>query len=132
MNKNIESENSHNSYFSKQRQFKSLVKNIQKDIISKEYEKQGYSFKSYVRRTWNISQIQTYRYLISAKVLDQLEEFEILPCCENLCRFLYNCTETPEQIKLLWRTVINNMGSNPESINVSYVRQIWNEFFQKR
>ncbi|KAL6631914.1 hypothetical protein U3516DRAFT_775570 [Neocallimastix sp. 'constans'] len=75
---------------------------------------------------------KTYRYLISAKVLDQLEEFEILPCCENLCRFLYNCTETPEQIKLLWRTVINNMGSNPESINVSYVRQIWNEFFQKR
>jgi len=24
--------------------------------------------------------LETYRYLISAKVLDQLEEFEILPC----------------------------------------------------
>ncbi|KAG4091516.1 hypothetical protein H8356DRAFT_1407935 [Neocallimastix lanati (nom. inval.)] len=114
------SEKYYNIYFSKQRKFKCLVKRVQKAIITKEYKKQGYSLNNYVKKNWNISQAQAYRYLISAKVLDQLEEFEIQPCYERLCRSLYNCTKTTEQIKLLWRTILKNMGSNPECINTSY------------
>ncbi|KAL6631913.1 hypothetical protein U3516DRAFT_838909 [Neocallimastix sp. 'constans'] len=124
------SERYNNIYFSKQRKFKCLVKRVQKAIITKEYKKQGYSLNNYVKKNWNISQAQAYRYLISAKVLDQLEEFEIQPCYERLCRSLYNCTKTTEQIKLLWRTILKNMGSNPECINTSYVTKIWKELCQ--
>jgi len=73
-------ENPLNIYLSKQRKFKNLVKNVQKSLKSKEYKQQGYSFDEFIKKKWNISKAQAYRYLISAKVIDQLEEFDIQPC----------------------------------------------------
>jgi len=70
-------------YLSKQKKFKNLVKSVQTSLKSKEYKQQGYSFDEYIKKKWNISKAQAYRYLISAKVIDQLEEFEIQPCMFN-------------------------------------------------
>ncbi|OUM64382.1 hypothetical protein PIROE2DRAFT_8854 [Piromyces sp. E2] len=47
------------SYFNKQVKFKSLVKDVQKSLESREYIKQGYNFDQYV--------------------IDQLEDFSIQP-----------------------------------------------------
>jgi len=122
-------ENPLNIYISKQRKFKSLVKSVQRSLKSKEYKQHGYSFDEFIKRRWNISKAQAYRYLISAKVLDQLEEFDIQPSYERLCRSLYNYAKTPQQMKLLWGTILKKARSRPDCINSSHVTKIWKELY---
>jgi len=45
-----------NIYMEKQRKFITLVKEVQNIFNSKEYQKQGYSFKQFTRMKWDISQ----------------------------------------------------------------------------
>ncbi|KAL6628051.1 hypothetical protein U3516DRAFT_658481 [Neocallimastix sp. 'constans'] len=115
------------SYIEKQKQFISQVKSIQHDIINKEYKKHGCSFNDYVKSKWNISKAQAYRYLISAKVLDQLKEYDILPNYERLCRTINSITETPQQIKLLWGIIIKRYRNSPDNINSSMITKVWKE-----
>ncbi|KAL6625648.1 hypothetical protein U3516DRAFT_855094 [Neocallimastix sp. 'constans'] len=68
---------------------------------------------------WNISQAQAYRYLICAKVLDQLEEFEIKPSYERLCKSLSKVAKTPAEIKILWSVILKKTGGRPNCINKS-------------
>lgn len=68
---------------------------------------------------------EAYRYLISAKVIDQLEEFDIKPCYERICRALYNCAKTPKQMKLLWGSILRSAGNRPDCINSSHVTKMW-------
>jgi len=82
-------ENPLSLYLAKQNKFKTLVKSVQKSLKSKEYKQRGYSFDEFIQKKWNISKAQAYRYLISAKVLDQLEEFDIQPCKLMLIYHLY-------------------------------------------
>ncbi|ORY58283.1 hypothetical protein LY90DRAFT_506274 [Neocallimastix californiae] len=70
---------------------------------------------------------KAYRYLISAKVIDQLEEFEIQPCYERLCRTMYNYAKTPEQMKLLWKTMLSKFGDRPDCINTYHISKVWKE-----
>ncbi|KAL6631898.1 hypothetical protein U3516DRAFT_792593 [Neocallimastix sp. 'constans'] len=114
-------------YLSKQKKFISLVENIKKAFNSKEYKKYGNSFDSFSRKFWNISKAQAYRYLLSAKVLKQLEEFDILPNYERLCKSLYDLTKTPEQIRLLWKTVLHKVENRLSEINCPFVTEVWNE-----
>jgi len=115
------------SQIEKQRAFISLIKDVQVSLNSKEYKKQGYSFNEYVKMKWNISQAQAYRYLICAKVLDQLEEFEIKPSYERLCKALHDAAKNPIQMKLLWSTILMKTKNKPEFINSNYVTKVWNE-----
>ncbi|ORX88071.1 hypothetical protein BCR32DRAFT_288824 [Anaeromyces robustus] len=129
MQENTFFENPLNIYISKQRKFKSLVKSVQRSLKSKEYKQHGYSFDEFIKKRWNISKAQAYRYLISAKVLDQLEEFDIQPSYERLCRSLYNYAKTPQQMKLLWGTILKKARSRPDCINSSHVTKIWKELY---
>jgi len=114
-----------NSYLEKQKRFIILVRSIQYSLNNKEYKQYNYSIDEFIRMRWNISKAQAYRYLICAKVIDQLEEFEILPCFERICRALYNCAKTKKQMKLLWSSILNSAGNRPDSINSSHVKKIW-------
>jgi len=58
-------------------------------------------------------------------VIDQLEEFEIQPCYERICRSLYNCAKTLNQMKLLWGSVLQTAGNRPDCINSSHVNKMW-------
>jgi len=118
------------SYFERQQKFVSLVRDIQFSLNSKAYKNQGYTFNDYIRMRWNLSQAQAYRYLISAKVLDQLEEFNVQPCYERLCRSLYKVAKKPDQIKLLWSTILRKAGGRPDCINSTHVKDIWKELCQ--
>ncbi|KAG4097471.1 hypothetical protein H8356DRAFT_1394101 [Neocallimastix lanati (nom. inval.)] len=120
------------NYIEKQKQFLIQVKSIQYDITKKDYKKQGYSFTDYVKSKWNISKAQAYRYLISAKVLDQLKEFDILPNYERLCRSLNSVTETPQQIKLLWGTIVKRYRNTPDNINSSMISKVWKELYNDK
>jgi hypothetical protein len=120
-------DNSIKSYLSKQKAFKTLVKSIQKALSCREYKKLGCSFDEFIKQKWNISKAQAYRYLISAKVLDQLEGFEILPNYERLCRILHKYAKTTQQMKLLWKAILNITGNSPDCINSSYVVDVWKE-----
>jgi hypothetical protein len=115
------------SYLEKQKNFKSLVKEIQTSLKSKEYAKEGQSFNDYVKMKWNISQAQAYRYLLCAKVLDQLEEFEIQPSYERVCNALFHTVKTPAQMKILWSVILQKAGTVPESINSTHIKKIWKE-----
>ncbi|KAG4096741.1 hypothetical protein H8356DRAFT_1309411 [Neocallimastix lanati (nom. inval.)] len=119
-------------YISKQRRFKYLVKQIQKAIESCEYKRHGYSLNEFTKKNWNISQIEAYRYIIAAKVMDQLQEFEIQPNYVNLCKSLYNYAKTPEQLKLLWKTLLNKAKGRPYYINSSHVSKTWKELYQDK
>jgi len=123
----MESHTVYSSYFEKQNAFVTLMKDVQISLNSKKYKVDGYSFKDYIKMRWNISQAQAYRYLICAKVLDQLEEFEIKPSYERLCRSLNNIVKTPVQMKLLWSTILKKTNGIPDSIHSSEVTKIWNE-----
>lgn len=123
----ISFENPLKHYLLKQNNFKSMVKNIQHALNSKQYKDQGFSFDEFVRINWNISKAQAYRYLISAKVLDQLEDFYVQPCYERLCRSLYNYAKTPQQMKLLWGTILKKTNGIPNFIKSSHVTRIWKE-----
>ncbi|OUM57039.1 hypothetical protein PIROE2DRAFT_18102, partial [Piromyces sp. E2] len=68
-----------------------------------------------------------YRYLLSAKVLSQLEEFKIQPNYECLCRSLFKYAKKPEQLKLLWKTILEKTRGRLECINSSCVGKIWKE-----
>jgi len=72
-------ENPLNVYLLKQKEFKRYVKEIQQSINSKEYTKKNCTIDEFVKSKWNISKTQAYRYLLCAKIIDQLEEFEIQP-----------------------------------------------------
>ncbi|KAG4097470.1 hypothetical protein H8356DRAFT_1077779 [Neocallimastix lanati (nom. inval.)] len=115
------------NYIEKQKKFVEQIKSIQYSLINKEYKKQGYNFTNYVKSKWNISKAQAYRYLISAKVIDQLKEFDILPNYERLCRSLNSVTETPQQIKLLWGTIVKKYRYIPDNINSSMISKVWKE-----
>ncbi|KAG4096026.1 hypothetical protein H8356DRAFT_1345318 [Neocallimastix lanati (nom. inval.)] len=68
---------------------------------------------------------EAYRYVISAKIIDQLEEFNIQPYYERICRALYNCAKTPSQLKLLWGSVLQSAENKPDNINSSHVIKMW-------
>ncbi|KAG4089942.1 hypothetical protein H8356DRAFT_1314192 [Neocallimastix lanati (nom. inval.)] len=119
-------------YVLKQKRFKYIVKQIQKSIISCEYKNKGYSLNEYVKKKWNISQAQAYRYLISAKVMDVLDEFEIQPNYVNLCKILYNHAKTSEQLKLLWKTLLKKANGKPYYINSSHVSKTWKELYNDK
>ncbi|KAL6631675.1 hypothetical protein U3516DRAFT_656623 [Neocallimastix sp. 'constans'] len=121
------SESSLTIYLRKQKKFKSLVENIQTAVSSKDYRKHGYTFNSYVKKNWNISKAQAYRYLISAKILDQLKEFKILPNYERLCKTISNITKTEEQVKLLWKTVLRKVENRLDEISTSLITNVWKE-----
>ncbi|KAG4083183.1 hypothetical protein H8356DRAFT_968439 [Neocallimastix lanati (nom. inval.)] len=108
------------SYLIKQKKFLSFIKNIQNTIETKNYKKEGYTFDSFVKKKWNITKAQIYRYLIAAKILDQLKEFEILPNYERLCRCIAKLAKTPEQVKLLWKTVLDKVSFSYDSLNSNY------------
>jgi len=118
------------SYLTKQKKFISFINNIQNKIKTKNYKKEGYTFDSFVKTNWNISKAQIYRYLIAAKILDQLQEFKILPNYERLCRCIAKLTKTPEQIKLLWKTILDKVENRLNEINSSYITKTWNELCQ--
>jgi hypothetical protein len=115
------------AYLDKQRKFVSLVKDVQINLNSKEYKKQGYTFNEYIKLKWNISQAQAYRYLMCAKVIDQLEEFEIKPSYESLCKSLNNVAKTPTHMKLLWSTIILKTNGIPDSVNSTHINQYWKD-----
>eukprot|EP00833_Pecoramyces_ruminatium_P004362 jgi/Orpsp1_1/1178394/evm.model.c7180000065108.1 len=115
------------AYFEKQRKFVSLIKDVQISLTSKEYKKQGYTFNEFIKIKWNISQAQAYRYLLCAKVLDQLEEFEIKPSYERLCKALSKVAKTPIQMKLLWSAILKKTGGRPDCVNSTHVNNIWKE-----
>eukprot|EP00833_Pecoramyces_ruminatium_P005903 jgi/Orpsp1_1/1179935/evm.model.c7180000071437.1 len=98
------------NYLEKQRKFISLVKDVQDNLTSKKYLKQ-----------------EAYRYLLCAKVIDQLEEFEIKPSYETLCKALYNVVKNPIQMKLLWATILKETGNRPYCINSTHVNYFWKE-----
>ncbi|KAG4084545.1 hypothetical protein H8356DRAFT_1063357 [Neocallimastix lanati (nom. inval.)] len=119
-------------YILKQRRFKYLVKEIRRSIETCEYKKYGCSLNEFTKKNWNISQAQAYRYIIAAKVMDQLEEFEIQPNYVNLCKSLNNYAKTPKQLKLLWKTLLKKAGGKPYYINSSHVSKTWKEIFQNK
>ncbi|ORX41834.1 hypothetical protein BCR36DRAFT_374963 [Piromyces finnis] len=120
-------ENPLNNYLLKQEEFKKFVKDIQQSLNSKEYLKQGYTIDEFVKSKWNISKTQAYRYLLSAKIIDQLKEFKIQPNYERLCRSLNKYAKTPQQIKLLWRMVLLKINDNVDLITSTLVSRTWNE-----
>eukprot|EP00833_Pecoramyces_ruminatium_P013236 jgi/Orpsp1_1/1187268/evm.model.d7180000056460.1 len=124
----MEDKSSLNMYLEKQKKFISLIKEIQNSLNSKEYKNQGYSLNQYTKMKWNISHfIEAYRYLMCAKVIDQLEEFEIKPSYESLCKSLYNLAKSPIQMKLLWSTILKETGGRPDYINSTHVNFYWKE-----
>eukprot|EP00833_Pecoramyces_ruminatium_P006439 jgi/Orpsp1_1/1180471/evm.model.c7180000073546.1 len=115
------------AYLKKQNSFKILVKDVQFSLQSKEYKNLNCSLDEFVKMKWNISKylVKAYRYLISAKVIDQLQEFEIQPCYERICRALFNVAKTQKQMKLLWSSILKSAGNRPDSINSSHVKKMW-------
>ncbi|KAG4085907.1 hypothetical protein H8356DRAFT_1061100 [Neocallimastix lanati (nom. inval.)] len=116
-----------NIYMEKQRKFITLVKEVQNIFNSKEYQKQGYSFKQFTRMKWDISQAQAYRYIMCAKVIDQLDEFEIKPSYESLCKSLNDNAKSPIQMKLLWSKILQKTNNRPDCINSTHIQQYWKE-----
>jgi len=62
-----------------------------------------------------------------ARVIDQLNEFEIKPAYESLCKSLYNVTKNPLQMKLLWSVILQKTNNRPDCINSTHVNQYWKE-----
>jgi len=101
--------------------------NIEKILINKYF-----FFYLFYQFIFILILIEAYRYLICAKVLDQLEEFEIKPSYERLCRSLYNNAKTSSQMKLLWSTVLIKAGGRPDFINSTHISKIWKELSQNK
>ncbi|OUM64380.1 hypothetical protein PIROE2DRAFT_8852 [Piromyces sp. E2] len=105
-----ENTSKHSSYLSKQIKFRNLSMEIQKSLKSKKY----------------IS-LEAYRYLLSAKVLDQLKDFTIQPNYECLCRSLAKYAKTTQQMKLLWSTILLKVNGQLDMITTTYVGKVWKE-----
>ncbi|OUM64387.1 hypothetical protein PIROE2DRAFT_8860 [Piromyces sp. E2] len=108
----------HSNYLHKQVKFKSLVKEVQTSLDSKEYVKLGLSFDQFVK---------AYRYLLSAKVSNQLEEFTVQPNYECLCRTLAKYAKTTSQMKLLWSSILKKVNNKLELITTPLVTKVWKE-----
>ncbi|ORX41833.1 hypothetical protein BCR36DRAFT_416490 [Piromyces finnis] len=120
-------ENPLNVYLLKQEEFKRYIKDIQQSLNSKEYIKQSQTIDEFIKSKWNISKTQAYRYLLCAKIIDQLEEFKIQPNYERLCRSLNKYAKTPQQMKLLWGMVLKKINDNVDLITSTLVARTWNE-----
>jgi len=62
-----------------------------------------------------------------AKVIDQLDEFEIKPSYESLCKSLNDNAKSPIQMKLLWSKILQKTNNRPDCINSTHVQQYWKE-----
>eukprot|EP00833_Pecoramyces_ruminatium_P007767 jgi/Orpsp1_1/1181799/evm.model.c7180000078687.1 len=71
--------------------------------------------------------VKAYRYLICGKVLDQLEEFDIKPAHESICKSLHAVAKSQVQMKVLWFTILNKTGGRPDCINSTHINQYWKE-----
>ncbi|OUM57336.1 hypothetical protein PIROE2DRAFT_17714 [Piromyces sp. E2] len=120
-------ENPLNVYLLKQTEFKKYIKEIQQSLNSKEYLKQGRTIDEFVKSKWNISKTQAYRYVLCAKIVNQLEEFKIQPNYERLCRSLNKYAKTAQQVKLLWGMVLKRINEDVELITSALVTKTWNE-----
>ena len=49
-------------YFNKQIKFRKLIKEIQKELKSKDYIKQGYTYDEFIKEKWNISKYVFFFY----------------------------------------------------------------------
>ncbi|OUM64379.1 hypothetical protein PIROE2DRAFT_8851 [Piromyces sp. E2] len=107
------------AYFAKQKKFRNLAMEIQRSLDSKEYIKLDKSFNEFL--------VQAYRYLLSAKVLDQLKDFTIQPNYECLCRSLAKYAKTTQQMKLLWSTILLKVNGQFDMITTTYVGKVWKE-----
>ncbi|OUM64377.1 hypothetical protein PIROE2DRAFT_8849 [Piromyces sp. E2] len=105
-------------YLDKQTNFKNLVMNIKTSLESKEYNTLGQNLNDY-----HVS----YRYLLSAKVLDQLKEFTIQPNYECLCRALAKYAKTTPQMKLLWTNILLKVNDKLNMITTMLVSKVWKE-----
>ena len=56
-----------------------------------------------------------------------MEEFEIKPSYERLCKALHDVAKNPIQMKLLWSTILMKSKNKPEFINSNYVAKVWKE-----
>ena len=57
-----------NDYFNKQIKFRTLIKEIQKELKSKDYIQQGYTYDEFIKIKWNISKyISFFFYLLYNK-----------------------------------------------------------------
>ncbi|OUM64378.1 hypothetical protein PIROE2DRAFT_8850 [Piromyces sp. E2] len=106
------------SYLEKQNNFKKFVSEIKNSLESKEYNKNDKTITEF---------LISYRYLVCAKVLDQLKEFTIQPNYECLCRVLAKFAITHQQMKLLWSTILLKVNNNFDLITTSLVTKIWKE-----
>ncbi|OUM64383.1 hypothetical protein PIROE2DRAFT_8855 [Piromyces sp. E2] len=73
------------------------------------------------------SYIKAYRYILSAKVIDQLEDFSIQPNYECLCRTLAKYAKTTSQMKLLWSSILKKVNNKLEFITTPLVIKVWKE-----
>jgi len=51
---------------------------------------------------------------------------------ERLCRSLNSVTETPQQIKLLWGTIVKRYRNTPDNINSSMISKVWKELYNDK
>ncbi|KAI9140051.1 hypothetical protein BKA69DRAFT_593658 [Paraphysoderma sedebokerense] len=96
----------HNNPETRKSTFRKTVECIQQIVTLKLYRAKCNSLETYFASEWKISRAQVYRFLDCAVILEDLADFEEVPCKERLCRALRKLTKSKEDLRRLWSAVL--------------------------
>ncbi|KAH9249126.1 hypothetical protein BASA83_001600 [Batrachochytrium salamandrivorans] len=110
----------------KQRQFLETVTAVRAIMLGKMYKAtSSESIQGYFQHKWNVSRAQVYRLLDCWTVLDALKDAHILPYKERICRTLKRCSKIPQELILLWDSVLDACRMDDTSITPKSVADSW-------
>ncbi|KAJ3272776.1 hypothetical protein HK104_004408, partial [Borealophlyctis nickersoniae] len=104
--------------------FYETVLAIRSIVTNKLYKGKGTSLEAYFRDRWGVSRAQVYRFMDCAMVLQQLDGFTQLPCRERFCRALKRLCRTTQDIRRLWASVLECVGSESTTLTSSLIQRV--------
>ncbi|KAL6612566.1 hypothetical protein U3516DRAFT_664330 [Neocallimastix sp. 'constans'] len=118
-------------YYKRQQHFYQIVMTTREIVSKKLYKATHSSLAAYFKEKWKMSRSNVYRLLDAASVLEYLEDFELKPTHERICRTLKHPSKTREQIRDLWSEVLKQADKDLSLINSVFIFRVWNEMMER-
>lgn len=108
-----------------------------KELFREDYD----TFEEYCLQEWDISRFRAYQYINSYLVYDHLltmvnkdetKTFHVFPENERQCRALVDFLDNLEQLRMVWRVVVENAESSGERITASFIQRCIETLYKKK
>ncbi|KAJ3133817.1 hypothetical protein HK101_004413, partial [Irineochytrium annulatum] len=94
-------------------------------VTKKLYRHKVTNLETYFRDVFQISRAQVYRFLDCSSVIKQLDNFEILPSRERVCRSLKRLAKNQSDMRKLWEAILSFVQNRFDTITSKLIESRW-------